>query len=66
MNMPSWDFFDYLLENANIVGTPGSGFGSNGKSFFRLTAFGNREDVYTAMERLKDVAADVAGFCFRA
>jgi LL-diaminopimelate aminotransferase len=52
-DMSSWDFFDYLLEKAGIVGTPGEGFGANGKNFFRLTAFGNRENVITAMRRIK-------------
>lgn len=51
--MSSWEFFDYLLENANVVGTPGAGFGSNGEGFFRLTAFGNRENVIKAMERIE-------------
>lgn len=51
--MGSWEFFDYLLENANIVGTPGSGFGKNGEGFFRLSAFGSRENVVQAVERLK-------------
>ncbi len=51
--MDSWEFFDYLLENANVVGTPGSGFGENGKNFFRLTAFGNREKTKEAVERMK-------------
>lgn len=49
--MDSWDFFDYLLTNAQIVGTPGAGFGTNGKNFFRLTSFGNRENTIEAMER---------------
>lgn len=52
-NMGSWEFFDYLLENANVVGTPGIGFGACGEGFFRLTAFGNRENTVEAMERLK-------------
>ena len=51
--MSSWEFFDYLLENANIVGTPGAGFGDNGEGFFRLTAFGNRENIINGMERFK-------------
>lgn len=51
--MTSWEFFDYLLENANIVGTPGSGFGDCGEGFFRLTAFGSRENTLRAIERLK-------------
>ncbi len=50
--MSSWAFFDYLLEEANIVGTPGSGFGENGEGFFRLTGFGNSAHVVTAMQRL--------------
>jgi len=54
-NMLSWEFFDHLLERANVVGTPGTGFGKNGEGFFRLTAFGNRENVNTAMERFKAV-----------
>lgn len=52
-NMKSWDFFDYLLDNIQVVGTPGSGFGTNGEGFFRLTAFGSRENTKKAMERLK-------------
>jgi LL-diaminopimelate aminotransferase len=52
-NMSSWDYFDYLLEKANLVGTPGVGFGSCGEGFFRLTAFGDKEKVAMAMERLK-------------
>lgn len=49
--MESWDFFDYMLENIQVVGTPGAGFGNNGKHFFRLTAFGSRENTKEAMER---------------
>ena len=41
--MESWEFFDYLLENAQVVGTPGAGFGENGKNYFRLTSFGKHE-----------------------
>lgn len=51
-DMTSWEYFDYLLENANVVGTPGSGFGKNGEGFFRLTSFGERQDIKTAMERI--------------
>ena len=51
--MDSWAFFDLLLEQANVVGTPGSGFGKNGQGFFRLTAFGNREKTAEAVERMK-------------
>lgn len=52
-NMKSWDFFDYLLEELNIVGTPGSGFGPSGEGYFRLTAFGSAENTLKAMERIK-------------
>lgn len=52
-NMKSWDFFDLLLEKANVVGTPGAGFGKNGEGFFRLTAFSNAEKTKEAMERFK-------------
>ncbi len=52
-DMNSWNFFDYLLENANVVGTPGAGFGENGKNFFRLTAFGDRDKTLEAVERIK-------------
>lgn len=52
-NMTSWEFFDYLLENANVVGTPGSGFGPSGEGYFRLTAFGNHENTVKALERIK-------------
>lgn len=51
--MTSWEFFDYLLENLNIVGTPGSGFGPSGEGYFRLTAFGSLENTQRAMERIK-------------
>lgn len=49
--MESREFFDYLLENAQIVGTPGAGFGENGKNYFRLTSFGKHEKTKEAMER---------------
>ena len=52
-NMNSWEFFDFLLENANVVGTPGSGFGPSGEGYFRLTAFGNYENTVKALERIK-------------
>lgn len=52
-NMGSWEFFDYLLENAHVVGTPGAGFGRNGEGFFRLTAFGDRENTKEAVARMK-------------
>ena len=51
--MTPWEFFDYLLENFQIVGTPGSGFGKNGEGYFRLTSFGSRENTIEAMERIK-------------
>ncbi|MDE6059263.1 MAG: LL-diaminopimelate aminotransferase [Clostridia bacterium] len=50
--MDSWAFFDYLLEEANVVGTPGSGFGRNGEGFFRLTAFGTKENTQEACRRI--------------
>ena len=52
-DMGSWEYFDFLLENANVVGTPGVGFGANGEGFFRLTAFGKKENVIEAMKRMK-------------
>ncbi len=51
-NMASWDFFDFLLENANVIGTPGSGFGAAGEGYFRLSAFNSRENVQKAMQRI--------------
>ena len=51
--MTSWEFFDYLLENANVVGTPGSGFGPSGETYFRLTAFGSYENTVEAVDRIK-------------
>ncbi len=54
-DMDSWEFFDWLLENANIVGTPGEGFGKCGKKYFRLSAFSSHEDTIEAMERLTAV-----------
>ena len=53
--MTSWEFFDYLLENANVVGTPGSGFGPSGEGYFRLTAFGNYENTVEALKRIKEL-----------
>ena len=50
--MDSWTFFDYLLAEANVVGTPGCGFGRNGEGFFRLTAFGTEENTRKACERI--------------
>ena len=51
--MTSWEFFDYLLENAHVVGTPGSGFGPSGEHYFRLTAFGTWENTVRAVDRIK-------------
>ena len=51
--MTSWEFFDYLLERANVVGTPGSGFGPSGEGYFRLTAFGSYDNTLAALERIK-------------
>ncbi len=52
-NMTSWEFFDYLLNEANVVGTPGSGFGPSGEGHFRLTAFGSYENTVEAIDRIK-------------
>ena len=52
-DMTSWEFFDLLLQKANVVGTPGSGFGPHGEHYFRLTAFGNRENTIEAVERIR-------------
>jgi LL-diaminopimelate aminotransferase len=54
-NMKSWDFFDKLLHEANVVGTPGSGFGPAGEGYFRFSAFASRENVLEAMERIKNL-----------
>lgn len=51
-NMKSWEFFNYLLNELNIVGTPGEGFGRNGEGFFRLTAFGERDNMIEAADRI--------------
>ena len=53
--MTSWEFFDYLLEKANVVGTPGSGFGPSGEGYFRLTAFGSYENTVAAIGRIKNL-----------
>jgi len=55
--MTSWEFFDYLLENASVVGTPGSGFGPSGETYFRLTAFGSYENTVEAVDRIKRLGA---------
>ncbi len=54
-NMTSWEFFDYLLEKANVVGTPGSGFGPSGEGYFRLTAFGSYENTLAALDRIRQL-----------
>ena len=54
-NMKSWDFFDKVLNEANVVGTPGSGFGPAGEGYFRFSAFADRENVLEAMERIKNL-----------
>lgn len=56
-DLSSWEFFDYLLENAQVVGTPGAGFGAMGEGFFRLSAFGDQDSVRAAMARFKEVLA---------
>lgn len=53
--MKSWDFFDKLLNEANVVGTPGSGFGPSGEGYFRFSAFADRDNVLEAMERIKNL-----------
>lgn len=53
MGMESWEFFDFMLNKIQVVGTPGAGFGNNGKNFFRLTAFGTKENTVEAMERFE-------------
>ena len=53
-NMKSWDFFDLLLNKANVVGTPGVGFGPSGEGYFRLTSFGSKETTEKAVLRIKE------------
>ena len=52
--MRSWEFFDQLLAEAHVVGTPGSGFGPSGEGYFRLSAFGNRENIEEAVARIRN------------
>lgn len=59
-NLSSWDFFDKLLEDAHVVGTPGAGFGPSGEGYFRLSAFGFKENVEEAVERIKSWASKLA------
>ncbi len=54
-HMKSWDFFDLLLEKANVVGTPGVGFGPSGEGYFRLTAFNTKENTQEAMKRIQEI-----------
>ena len=54
--LSSWEYFDRLLTEANVVGTPGAGFGKNGEGFFRLTAFGDRDNTAEAVSRLKKLS----------
>ena len=56
--MTSWEFFDVLLNKANVVGTPGVGFGPSGEGYFRLTAFGTRENTLEAIERIRLAVSD--------
>jgi LL-diaminopimelate aminotransferase len=53
-NLSSWEFFDKLLQTANVVGTPGSGFGAAGEGYFRISAFNSRENVEEAMQRITE------------
>lgn len=53
--MSSWEFFDHLLHNAQVVGTPGEGFGEQGKGWLRLTSFGDRENTIKAVRRIKEL-----------
>ena len=54
-SMTSWNFFDHLIDNAHLVGTPGSGFGAGGEGYFRLSAFNSRENIEAAVERFQKV-----------
>ena len=51
--LTSWEFFDKLLSEVNVVGTPGAGFGPSGEGYFRLTAFGTKENILEAIDRIK-------------
>ncbi|MGN0911756.1 MAG: LL-diaminopimelate aminotransferase, partial [Alphaproteobacteria bacterium] len=50
-----WEFFDLLLNEINVVGTPGEGFGKNGEGYFRLTSFGDRDNTIEAVRRIKEL-----------
>ncbi|MEI6131283.1 MAG: LL-diaminopimelate aminotransferase [Bacillota bacterium] len=54
-NLSSWEFFDFMLENCHVVGTPGSGFGENGEGYFRLTGFGSKENTAEAIRRISKI-----------
>ena len=56
-DLPSWEFFDKLLHEANVVGTPGAGFGPSGEGYFRLTAFGDRQATEKAVARIREKLA---------
>ena len=60
--MTSWEFFDQLLKEANVVGTPGVGFGPSGEGYFRLTAFGTKENTKEAIERIKNMQKKDRGY----
>ena len=62
--MESWDFFDLLLEEANIVGTPGSGFGPSGEGYLRLTAFNTLENTKEAMSRISKLSFQILVLMF--
>lgn len=57
--MKSWDFFDLMLEKIAVVGTPGEGFGKNGEGWFRLTAFGDRDNTVEAMSRFESFVSEL-------
>jgi len=57
--MDSWEFFDYLLDHVQVVGTPGAGFGENGRNYFRLTSFGSHENTIEAMERFEKLLKNI-------
>jgi len=53
--MASWDFFDKLMKEVKVIGTPGAGFGASGEGYFRLTAFNTRENTKRAIERITEL-----------
>ena len=60
--MKSWDFFDLLLHEIQVIGTPGEGFGACGEGFFRLSSFGDPEETKTAAERMRRLLAERKGY----